>query len=75
MDLVELASHVCPAGRFLDALSIEPLEPAIGIGLQHSSKAGQVCLRALAFAIWGVTEEHGGRLGAGGGPVIPHVSP
>ena len=75
MDVVELPSHVRPAGRFLDPLAIESLEPGISIGLQHSREARQVGLGSLALAVRRVAEEHRGRFGARGRSIIPHVCP
>ena len=75
MDLVELASHVRPAGRFLDPLAIKSVEPRIGIGLQHSGKGRQMGLGSLALAVGRVAEEHRGWVGAGRRSIIPHVRP
>src|SRR6202142_775358 len=71
----ELAAHVRPAGRFLDALAVQTFESGIGVGLQDADKRGKVRSGPLALPIRGVAEEHGRRLGARGRPVIAHVGP
>src|SRR5207302_9105533 len=73
VDLVELASHVRPAGRFLDPLAIKSVEPRIGIGLQHSGKGRQMGLGSLALAVGRVAEEQRGWVGAGRGSISARV--
>jgi hypothetical protein len=64
-----------PAGRFLDPLPVQALEPGIGVGLQDADERLQVCPGTLALAIRGVPEQHGGRIGAGCRTVIAYIGP
>lgn len=42
VDVVELASHVRPAGRFLNpAAGVERFEPGIGVGLEDADEGAQ----------------------------------
>ena len=75
MDVVELAPHVRPAGRFLDLLAVELIEAGIGIGLQHANEACKVGSRSLALAIGAVAEENCRRLGTSRRPIITNVRP
>ena len=75
MDVVELAPHMCPAGRLLDLLTVEPVKAGIGIGLQHAGEARQVRPRTLTLAIGAIAEEHRRGVLACSRSIIPYVRP
>src|SRR5262252_6569673 len=52
LQIVELAPHVRPAGRFLDLSAlIEMMEPGVGVRLQSAAEPAQVLARMLAAPI------------------------
>src|SRR3974377_344183 len=76
LQLVELAPHMRPAGRFLNlATVIKMMEAGVGIGLQDSLKAAQMFSRMLTPAIRRVGEPHRCRCAVTRRTIIPHVRP
>jgi hypothetical protein len=68
---VEVAAGVRPAGRLLDPLAVESLEPTVGIGLQDAGERSEVLGGMFAFAVRRVLEPDGGGIG----PVSANVRP
>lgn len=67
-----------PAGSFYQGFMlavIQAVETRIGICLQDAAKVLQMLAGALTLTIRRIAKQHGGRIGATGGPVIAHVSP
>src|SRR5208283_2840209 len=76
LQLVELAPHMCPAGRFLDgSVLIKMMKPGIRIRLQRATEAAQMFSGMLATAIRRVGEPYGGGSAIARGAIIPDIGP
>src|SRR5580704_16258693 len=76
MDLMELASRMCPAGNFINgAIAVQMMEPCIGIRLQAPLEVLQMLPWMLALAILRVSEPDGRRGIFARRPVVTHISP
>jgi hypothetical protein len=64
-----------PASRLFDLLTVQAIEPGIGIGLKHAGEVRQMCSRTFTFAIWTVAKEHRRGIFASCGPIVPHIGP
>ena len=53
MDLVKLASRMCPTRYFINpSIAVKVMEPCIGVGLQATLERLQMLARMLALAIF-----------------------
>ncbi len=76
LQVVELAPHVRPAGRFLDLSAfIKMMESGVGIGLQDAAEAAQMFSRMLTTTIRRVGKPHRCRCVVTGRTIIPHIGP
>ena len=76
LQIEELAPHMRPARRLLDAaIFVELIESGVGIGLQRAAKLLQMPLGMFALAIRRVGKPHGGGGGVARGTVIANIGP
>src|SRR5580692_1915479 len=76
LQLIELASYVRPAGRFLyPSTLIKMMESGVGIGLQDATEAAQMFSRMLTTTIRRVGKPHRCRRVVTGRTIIPHIGP
>jgi hypothetical protein len=75
----EFPPPVAPAGRLGDRPRtslgvVEPIEPAVGVGLKNPGIAGEMALRVLAVAVAGVEKYCGRRCRSVKRPVVANKS-
>jgi len=81
VNVKELAPHVRPAGRLVNARSlsagwrVELVEPRIAIGLQHAPEPLQVRLLMRSLAVGAVFVERPRWRGLAPRPAVAHVDP
>src|SRR5258708_32144029 len=76
MDVVELASGVCPTRDLIDpGMAVQVVQSGIGVGLQRSGVVLQMPTRMFSLAILRVCEPDCRSSGLGGRPVIAHIGP
>src|SRR5271168_3316663 len=76
MDLVKLATCMCPAGNFIDvAIAVQMMEPCISVRLKAALEALQMLPWMLALAILRVREPDRRSGVFPGRPVVAHIGP
>src|SRR5450432_2145015 len=76
MDVVELASGVCPTRHFIDpAIAVQVVQAGVSVGLQRSRVVLQMPTRMFSLAILRVGEPDCGSSGLCGRPIVAHIGP
>jgi hypothetical protein len=75
MNLMELASGMCPAGGLVDVFSIQVMKAGVGVSLKSALEGLQVLAGMFALAISRVRKPYGGSRLFASRPVVANVSP
>ncbi len=73
--VMELATHMRPAGDLDDPVAVEPVIAGVAVRLQEAPERPKMILGPLALAIGRVAEQHRSGRTVAGGAVVAHVYP